>query len=400
MTSATPNPPLTPADNIMPATSTSPPQTPHLTTTTPIDPRDLRPDCLAKERLRKWRPASAPIVPLTRQDGKSMSEILEVGFAESTRESYGSGLKQYHNFCDLKGIGELERAPASRELITQFVGSIIGFYPPSSIRTYYAGIQAWHRIHSLPFAADEKEIDLLIRAAAKLAPDNAHLPKRSPLTVETINKIHAQVDPNSTIDTAVFACLTTCFYAIARLGEFTVERIKDPFDPAKHVSIKNMRSDVDRDNNRVTELHIPSTKIQPTQGEKVHWAKQNGPSDPVQAMAAHVTLNNPSENEHLFSYTLNNSRQPLSHKKCIERLNALASRAGIKEKIHGHSIRIGGTLEYLLRNIPFEVVKTMGRWSSDTFQRYLRKHGQILAKYIQNTPVFNRLINELPPVHG
>jgi hypothetical protein len=40
----------------------------------------------------------------------------------------------------------------------------------------------------------------------------------------------------------------------------------------------------------------------------------------------------------------------------------------------------------LLDGVPFEVVKTKGRWSSDTFQVYLRKHELILAPYIQALP--------------
>ncbi|KAG2072798.1 hypothetical protein BDR04DRAFT_976873, partial [Suillus decipiens] len=52
-----------------------------------------------------------------------------------------------------------------------------------------------------------------------------------------------------------------------------------------------------------------------------------------------------------------------------------------------HAIRISATLEYLLCHVPFDVVKTMGRWeASDAFQCYLREHAQILAPYPQATP--------------
>lgn len=57
------------------------------------------------------------------------------------------------------------------------------------------------------------------------------------------------------------------------------------------------------------------------------------------------------------------------------------------DPLQGHAIRIGATLEYLLRNVPFDVVKTMGRWASDAFQLYLRNHAQILAPYLQATPI-------------
>ena len=43
-------------------------------------------------------------------------------------------------------------------------------------------------------------------------------------------------------------------------------------------------------------------------------------------------------------------------------------------------------MEYLLRGVPFDVMKVKGRWSSDAFILYLRKHAQILAPYIQAVP--------------
>lgn len=58
-----------------------------------------------------------------------------------------------------------------------------------------------------------------------------------------------------------------------------------------------------------------------------------------------------------------------------------AEKAGI-EFSHSHSLRIDATLEYLLRGIPFEVVKQIGRWSSNSFSLYLRDHARILAPYV------------------
>ncbi|SJL14243.1 uncharacterized protein ARMOST_17699 [Armillaria ostoyae] len=56
------------------------------------------------------------------------------------------------------------------------------------------------------------------------------------------------------------------------------------------------------------------------------------------------------------------------------------------EPLQGHGIRIGATLEYLLRGIPFDVIKTIGRWKSNAFTLYLQKHAQILAPYMQANP--------------
>ena len=54
--------------------------------------------------------------------------------------------------------------------------------------------------------------------------------------------------------------------------------------------------------------------------------------------------------------------------------------------MHRHRICIGATLEYLLRGVPFDAMKVKGRWASNAFQLYLRKHNQILAPYMQLMP--------------
>jgi hypothetical protein len=51
-----------------------------------------------------------------------------------------------------------------------------------------------------------------------------------------------------------------------------------------------------------------------------------------------------------------------------------------------HAFWVGGTLEYLLQGVPFEVVKSHGRWKGDAFQLYLCKHAQVVASYIQANP--------------
>ena len=68
-----------------------------------------------------------------------------------------------------------------------------------------------------------------------------------------------------------------------------------------------------------------------------------------------------------------------------------ATRAASLDPLQGHSIRIGSTLKYLLQGMPFDVMKVKGRWSSNTFTLYLRKHVQILAPYIQAVPTVHNV---------
>ncbi|KAG2053677.1 hypothetical protein BDR06DRAFT_840679, partial [Suillus hirtellus] len=58
----------------------------------------------------------------------------------------------------------------------------------------------------------------------------------------------------------------------------------------------------------------------------------------------------------------------LTKRKFLARCNPVWSQHGTS----GHSFRIGGTTELLLRGVPPHIVKVLGRWSSDAFLRYWR----------------------------
>ncbi|KAJ7720027.1 hypothetical protein B0H16DRAFT_1336268, partial [Mycena metata] len=73
--------------------------------------------------------------------------------------------------------------------------------------------------------------------------------------------------------------------------------------------------------------------------------------------------------------------RPLTKSAFITQIHK-AFRATGSDPPQGH----GTTLFDLLRGTPFDVVKTIGCWASDTFLLYLRKHAQILAPYMQANP--------------
>jgi len=195
--------------------------------------------------------------------------------------------------------------------------------------------------------------------------------------------IRHHIDLAMPLGASVFACLSMCFFATSHVGEFTVQRL-DAFDPNSHVSKTQVRYDQDQEGQQVTVLHIPRTKAVP-QGEDVCWARQEGLMDPDSALAHHLKINDPPPNNHLFAYCHNNGHRPLTKSKFLTELTRAVRMAGL-DPLQGHSIRIGSTLKYLLRGMPFNVMKVKGWWSSDAFILYLRKHVQILAPYIQVVP--------------
>jgi hypothetical protein len=368
----------------------------------------LRPHCASRDRLRLWIPAAPPAgsvaalsyVPSTPEAIERILDLLSSAWAPGTKGAYGAGLLVFHVFCDTRTppVPEHHRGPASDILVLEFISWLAGTLRGTTLRNYAYGVKAWHTVHGLGWVLDDTRITAALAAAERVAPASSKRPQRPPLLVATISAIREHLDISRPLDAAVFACLTTTFWSAARLGEFTVPSLKG-FDTSVHIKLSNVSLGLGPSS--VTTFHIPWTKVAKFDGEDVHWAPQ-AVCDPAAALRNHLVVNAPGEAAHLFSYRHTDGKvRPLTRTNFLRCVNDAMDGVDGWARFQGHSIRIGSVLEYLLRGVPFEVVKTHGRWSSNAFLIYLRKHADILAPYIQESPAleaFWRNTVALPPV--
>ena len=205
---------------------------------------------------------------------------------------------------------------------------------------------------------------------------------------------------NDPCDAAIYACTVVTFYCVARLGEFTVPNIREKFDPTKYVTRRDVQMLKDKDGLPVIKFRIPVTKCEAT-GEDMQCAPQAGcVTDPEAALRNHLRLNPAPPDAHLFAWKHPKSGlRPLSKTQVTNKLAEIAKRNDLAD-LKGHSLRIGGTLFYLLKGVPFDVVKVIGRWAGDAFTLYLRDHALILAPFLQSEPrIFNDFMHiAMPPV--
>ena len=74
---------------------------------------------------------------------------LRIGYADSTAETYGSGLLVFHVFCDTHGYAERDRGPAVLPVLEAFIACLVGSYSASAVSNMVAGVHAWHVIYGL-----------------------------------------------------------------------------------------------------------------------------------------------------------------------------------------------------------------------------------------------------------
>ena len=146
------------------------------------------------------------------------------------------------------------------------------------------------------------------------------------------------------------------FYCVVRLGEFTVSTITR-FEPSKHVTCRNTTFLRDQNNLPVIKFNLQVTKCT-HKGEDVQCMLQtNCITDPEADLQNHFCINPAPSNSHLFAWRHpKSSLQPLSKNQVTAWISAIAKLCGLLE-LKGHSLRIGGTLFYLLKGVPFDIIK-------------------------------------------
>ncbi|KIM86983.1 hypothetical protein PILCRDRAFT_47172, partial [Piloderma croceum F 1598] len=360
---------------------------PYRTDLTPL-PSTLRRHCLARDRLHLWRPSKSRLdnavgIKLSETDLDRILHVINVSWAQGTRDVYGAGLLVFHVFCDLRQIPEDERCPASPLLIITFISSCAGSYAGTTLGNYVFAIKAWHVLHGAIWSMNDAEIKATLTGATILAPPASKRPKRAPVTINLMEQIFAKLNLEDPFDAAVGSCFSTTFYTVARTGEFTVPSL-NAFVSSSHVKPSDVSTRTDRNNLEVTVFRLPKTKCA-AQGEDIFWSEKNGTTDPKASLANHLRINSPPENGHLFAYRHGKGHRSLTKRAFLDRIQTIAVSIG-EDNLKGHGIRIGATLEYLLRGVPFDVVKSLGRWASEAFVLYLRQHAVIIVPYIQNHP--------------
>ncbi|KAG2343185.1 hypothetical protein BDR05DRAFT_976011 [Suillus weaverae] len=352
---------------------------------TPI-PSQLHPHCLVRERLKLWFSSETRadsgggrcLLIILEEDLQRVLAVMSLAWAPGMRECYGAGLLVFHVFCDERNIPEEQCCPVDTRTMLNFMAGCAGSYLGKTVVNYaYA-----------PWKVQHDELKATLDRALQLTPESSKYAKCEPFTIKFILNIRTHLNLSTPLDTAIYACLTSTFYALCHVGELTVKSMK-AFDPTNHVKRSNIEIDIeDRHGLKVTKIFLPHTKVA-VAGRGVYWVQQQNLSDPKATILNHFSVNEPLPDSHLFAWRHKKGLRPLT--------SGIVKRAGLGN-LKGHGLRIGGSLKYLLRGVLFDVVKSMGRWSSEAFTIYLRKHVSILASYLQKSPALEPFTHYTMPL--
>ncbi|KAF9536812.1 hypothetical protein CPC08DRAFT_745502 [Agrocybe pediades] len=302
---------------------------------------------------------------------------LHHGLASSTRRGYNASVKEFLTFCKNENIPAAFCFPAHELLLCAFAAQSVARHSGQTASKKIAALKSWHTSHNMPWNGSPR-LSLVLKGSQRHS--------RSPVTVHMLRLLTQHLSSSDPFDAAVLACALTAFWGQARLGELlpassSKSAATDSSVPTRahftHKFMNNIASLI---------IHLPRTKTK-SSGEDIILVHQNGVIDPLPALANHLHLNNFPCDLPLFTYTSpsKSSFRILTKNAFLKRCNEIWRSHGFPT-VTGHCFRIGGTTEYLLCGVDPNVVRIMGRWSSDAFMRYWRNIDELVPTYASNLP--------------
>ncbi|KAF9455715.1 hypothetical protein BDZ94DRAFT_1143418, partial [Collybia nuda] len=290
---------------------------------------------------------------------------------ESTTTKYSNSVEHFMDFCNIEQVPHALHLPASEYLLSAFASSLAGKLAGKTARNKLSAIRAWHIQNGMPWLGG-RQLAYVLRGVSFLAPATSKQLPRPPITCSKLLLLRKFSNFNDHLDCAIFFAALAAFWGQIRLGELlsTTERPRPPPSQAKPSRVEGFEGPEAGPTHHY--LHLPNTKNGGLAGEDIILCRQLHALDPISALNRHLLVNSGGPNDILCGYI--NSKGicvSLTRRRFLARCNQVWAEQGLPAST-GHEFRIGGTTYMLLARIPPDVVKALGRWSSDSFLRYWR----------------------------
>jgi hypothetical protein len=177
----------------------------------------------------------------------------------------------------------------------------------------------------------------------------------------------------------LWAAMTLAFFGFLRIGEITCN---SAFNETQHLMVRDI-SLLPKSAPQYMLVKIKASKTDPfRQGQTILVGKSHSKICPVSAMLAYLAEKDPNPKRGpIFTYQ---NGSFLTREKLTSETRLLLSMGGLNSTEYaGHSFRIGAATSAAAANLPPWLIKVLGRWSSDCFERYIKTPVSILAQVSQ-----------------
>ena len=190
-------------------------------------------------------------------------------------------------------------------------------------------------------------------------------PRGLPITVDHLKVIQSSLDLSTRDHVMLWAACCLAFFGFLRAGEFTVT---SAFDPNTHMTVSDLQADY-LVNPSCFKVRIKCSKTDPFRvGCDIYLGSGSGSLCPITALSSYLSLHGSAPGP-LFMFS---DGSPLTRQQLSSSLQSILHGAGYSGSYSGHSFRIWAATTAAARGVPDHLLKTLGRWSSEAYQIYIR----------------------------
>ena len=226
----------------------------------------------------------------------------------------------------------------------------------------------------------------VLRGVRRIRGERAARP-RLPITPDILRALcHHWSASGITYDVVMlWAACCLSFFGFLRAGEFTVDLIKS-FDPSCHLTPVDVSVD-SREAPQIVRVVIKQSKTDPfRRGAMISREKSGNELCPVSAVLAYLARRGSSQGP-LFIFS---DGSPLSRQRLVSYLRESLSFLDFNCELYsGHSFRIGAATTAAATGLEDSVIRSLGRWRSDAYQRYIRRDARELAQFSRTLATAN-----------
>ena len=165
-----------------------------------------------------------------------------------------------------------------------------------------------------------------------------------------------------------WATCCAAFLGFLRVSEFTVQSQQE-YDDSTHLSLKDVSLD-NRSNSRLIKLHIKQSKTDPfRQGVDIYLGATDNLICPVSALIPYLAKRGAQPGPLFVTKDKVYLSRALFSKKLDNILDFLHTNP---QQYSTHSFRIGAAMTAAQALIPDALIKMLGRWRSEAYQRYIK----------------------------
>jgi hypothetical protein len=317
----------------------------------------------------------------------SVNVLWDCAITDRTRTQYSTGVNTYFRFLQLSGADfkSADMPPVTEQLLIGFCAFCseklqLRF---STIKLYLSGIRFYY-LRNWGFSPLEGAngqglqcLHTILTGIKKKQMDNVRT-LRLPITADILRRMCLLLTAGTfTVftDSLIQAACVVAFFGFLRCGEFTCYAA---FDPSVNLCISDVLVLEDR-----LELTLTKSKTDPFRhGVTIFIYKNNTCICPVTAMERYLSLRallpNSSTSSSLF---IDADAKPMTRSFFVRHVKSLLFQVGLNPDLYnGHSFRVGSATSSHKARLEDHLIKSLGRWSSDCYTRYIRTSPAILKQ--------------------